>query len=115
MADPLDRQWTHHEMPDGKPSRAAYNLGCPDDECKAANTAYIAAWRKKRQHALTQPDASGTYHTHQGQPSRRTAKRWHCRHARCLSLAGWTIDAEGVIRDEKGEIVPERQTRKSPA
>jgi hypothetical protein len=92
------RNWTHEESPEGKPSASAYRLGCRCGDCCDANKAYQAAYRARRVLARTQT-GNTEYHSHIGQPSKRTAKKWKCVHPQCLSLAGLAIDANGWVVD----------------
>ena len=39
------------------------------------------------------------YHSHVGQPSKRTAVKWKCVHPHCLALAGLRMDADGNVCD----------------
>ena len=99
-----DRQWIHEEAPEGQPSAAAYRLGCRCQECKNANAAYMRAYREQRVAQKENKDGTTVYHSHNGQPSRRTARRHHCIHPRCLALAGLRLEA-GVVVDATTGVV----------
>lgn len=90
------RTWHHSESPDGLPTAATYRLGCRCDDCGAAYRAYLAAYRASRTSRNT--DGTRTYHTHVGQPSPRTARKYRCTHPRCLHLAGLYLDHRGIVR-----------------
>jgi len=94
-----DRKWTHDESPELKPSAATYRLGCRCYECKAANSTYMAAYRAKQVEAAENLDGTAVYHSHLGQPSKRTARKWMCIHPRCLALAGLAMTPEGAVVD----------------
>jgi hypothetical protein len=99
----MPREWSHTESPKGVPSASAYRLGCRCPECYEANKAYQAAYRARRQLARKE-DHTTEYHSHVGQPSKRTAVKWQCVHPRCLELAELQIDAEGNVVDSAGKI-----------
>ena len=85
-----NREWTHEESPEGLPSASTARLGCKCSECRAAWREYISAYRRSRQ-------KEAGLHSHRGQPSKRTARRWRCTHPRCLDLAGLTVTADGTV------------------
>ena len=93
-----NRDWIHAEAPEGKPSAAAYRLGCRCSECREANAAYMRAYRMSRVAQAENKDGTTVYHSHNGQPSKRTARRWACIHPRCLNLAGLEL-RDGVVVD----------------
>jgi hypothetical protein len=92
------RQWTHSELPEARPSAAAYRLGCRCDACCTANREYMRAWRARRVQNAERPDGTAEYHNHQGKPSPTTARRWGCAQASCLAMAGLYLDPLGVVR-----------------
>jgi hypothetical protein len=92
------RQWTHEELPEARPSAAAYRLGCRCAECSTAHAAYQAAWRARRVQNEERTDGTPEYHNHQGKPSPTTARRWGCAQASCLAMAGLYLDPMGVVR-----------------
>ena len=92
-----DRNWTHDEMPEGKPSAAAYRLGCRCGECSEQNSIYMRDYRASRVAEKANTDGTATWHSHTGQPSKRTAQTHLCVHPRCLALAGLRLDDQGVV------------------
>lgn len=99
-----NRDWIHAEAPEGQPSAAAYRLGCRCAQCREANAAYMRAYREQRVAQKENTDGTTVYHSHNGQPSKRTARRHHCIHPRCLNLAGLAL-RDGVVVDAVSGIV----------
>ncbi len=99
-----NRQWTHEESPQGQPSAAAYREGCRCQACKDANAAYMRTYRAQRVAQAVNPDGTTVYLNHPGQPSKRTARRHHCIHPRCLDLAGLML-LNGAVVDAATCIV----------
>lgn len=93
------RQWVHQELPEGVAGRPGYQLGCRCAECVEANRVYMREYRARRQHNKQREDGTAEYHTHKGQPSKRSARRWGCTHSQCLSKAGLRLNEEGVVVD----------------
>lgn len=91
-----NRNWVHDEAPEGKPSAAAYRLGCRCSDCKEANAVYMRAYRARRVAHVENTDGTTVYHSHVGQPSKRTARKHLCIHPRCLDLAGLAL-TDGVV------------------
>jgi hypothetical protein len=111
-----NRNWTHDENPEAKPSAATYREGCRCDGCKEANSAYMRAYRAKRVREAEAKDGTSIYHTHAGQPSKRTSRKWLCIHPRCLKLAGLALNAEGaVVSASTGVIDPTFGALTSPS
>ena len=100
----MDRLWTHDESPLGKPTAATYRLGCRCEECCEANRVYLRDWRTRQQHKKKDSDGGLVYHTHIGRPSAKTAKRWECRHPRCLAMAGLR-EVDGTVLDAADTVV----------
>lgn len=101
------RQWTHDEMGDGKPTAAAYRNGCRCYDCREKYREYQKAYATRRVHEMNQPDGTGVYHSHRGQPSKKTAQKHKCRHQVCLDKAGLRVDQNGfVVSIATGEIQP---------
>lgn len=92
------RNWIHLESPEGVPSASAARLGCKCPECKEALREYLRAYRARRVAEKERADGTAVYHSHIGQPSKKTARKHLCIHPRCLDLAGLVL-VEGVIRD----------------
>lgn len=92
------RNWTHEESPTGQPSAASYRTGCRCTECYEANRTYQRAYRARKVLA-TNKENTTDYHSHVGQPSKRTAVRWKCIHPHCLAMAGLTMGADGQVHD----------------
>ena len=80
------RVWIHEELPEGRASAAAYREGCRCSDCREANSAYMREYRARRVREKENLDGTSVYHNHKGQPSGRTARRWHCVHPRCPAL-----------------------------
>lgn len=99
-----ERVWVHNEAPEGKPSAAAYRIGCRCSECKEANAQYMRDYRARRVDTKENKDGTAFYHSHKGQPSKRTARNHLCVHPRCLSLAGLTL-VDGVVYNAATGIV----------
>lgn len=92
------RMWVHAELPEGVAGRPGYQLGCRCPDCTEANKQYMREYRARMQHAKQRHDGTAEYHTHKGQPSKRTARKWGCTHSQCLSKAGLTLDEQGIVR-----------------
>jgi hypothetical protein len=100
-----NRMWTHHESPEGKPSAAAYRLGCRCAACVEANAVYMRDYRARRVIEKANTDGTAFYHSHVGQPSKRTSRTHMCVHPRCLDMAGLRLDENGVVCDAATGIV----------
>lgn len=92
------RMWVHEELPEGVAGRPGYQLGCRCGGCTAANATYMREYRARMQHNKQRMDGTAEYHSHKGQPSKRTARKWGCTHTMCLSKAGLYLDDQGVVR-----------------
>lgn len=92
------RVWTHSESPEGKPTASTYRLGCRCADCYEANKAYQRAYRNRKVLAIKENNTT-EYHSHVGQPSKRTAVKWKCIHPHCLKLAGLEMTPEGLVVD----------------
>lgn len=101
------REWIHNETPEGKPSAAAARLGCKCPACREALREYLRAYRASRVAQVENFDGTAMYHTHKGQPSKRTARKFDCVHPRCLSLAGLRL-IDGAVCDAVTGIVDAR-------
>lgn len=100
----LNRNWTHEESPEAKPSAAAYRLGCRCPDCRLANSEYMRHYRASRVDQVENPDGTTMYHSHIGQPSKRTARKHMCIHPRCLDMAGLMI-LNGAVVNKATSIV----------
>lgn len=101
-----NRDWIHAEAPEGKPSAAAYRLGCRCSGCREANSAYMKAYRAKRVQDKQNEDGTTVYHSHNGQPSKRTARKWMCIHPRCLDMAGLMLLNGAVVNKHTAIVDP---------
>jgi len=99
------REWVHAELPEGIAGRPGYQLGCRCSGCTEANREYMRQYRARRQHETTRSDGTLEFHTHKGQPSKRTARRWGCTHSECLRRAGLRLSEEGIVVDAVTGIV----------
>lgn len=100
ITDYEQRQWTHEESPRGVPSASAYRLGCRCGNCTEMYRNYMKEYRRNKVPIQQNPDETAFYHTHKGQPSSNTARRWGCSHPRCLSLADLHLNEDGVVVDD---------------
>lgn len=94
-----ERMWVHAELPEGVAGRPGYQLGCRCPGCTEANKEYMREYRARMVHAAHRGDGTAEYHSHKGQPSKRSARKWKCTHIMCLSKAGLYLDEHGVVRD----------------
>lgn len=99
------RMWVHEELPEGVAGRPGYQLGCRCPGCTEANRIYMREYRARMQHAKQRTDGTAEYHSHKGQPSKRTARKWGCTHTMCLSKAGLRLDEHGVVVDAVTGVV----------
>lgn len=115
------RAWHHSESPEGEPSAAARRLGCKCDDCRTAHIAYMRMYHKNRIPAQENANGTTVYHSHKGQPSDTTARRWGCIHPRCLYLAGLYLDTDGIVRSKADDAtdptfgLPEPKEEKATA
>lgn len=93
------RLWVHTETPEEQPSAASYRTGCRCHECVEANKAYMRDYRARRVAHKENTDGTTVYHSHKGQPSKRTARKHLCIHPRCLDLADLRLD-QGIVVDK---------------
>ena len=111
------RKWTHEETPNKVPSAAAYRTGCKCEDCRQANIIYMKLYHGNRVPLVDNADGTTFYHSHKGQPSGNTAKKWGCIHPRCLNLGGLYYDAatQQVRRKADDTIEPAFGIPKEPA
>ena len=96
------RTWSHTEAPSGKPSAASARNGCKCGECNRLLREYVEEYKRNKVQTHANPDGTAFYHTHKGQPSKRTARVWGCAHPRCLYLANLYLDEEDGVVKERG-------------